>query len=76
MYVKLETIYTEIDRHGNTRRFENRFEADGDPKEICFVMSELLSSNKLPGTTPLGELNYINNYLTSNTKKEELPWKT
>lgn len=63
MWVKFETIYTEIDRFGNSRRFENRFEASGETYEISNLVNLLLKSNKLPGMTPLNSINQVNNKL-------------
>ncbi len=52
LHLKFESIYTEVDRQGNSRRWENRFEATGSGQEVCMALDHLLGRVSLPGTQP------------------------
>lgn len=63
LWVKFESIYTEVDRSGNQRRQEHRFEATGSGREVCMALECLMTQVQLPGTKPL-ELPYdVRNHL-------------
>jgi len=49
VWVKLESIYTETDRFGNSRRWENRLEAGGQSHEVCALLNTLMYRVELPG---------------------------
>ena len=64
MRVRFESIYTETDRHGNTRRWENRLEAEGERYEISGLLADLKRHSSLPGLTPLFLDKKYQKYLT------------
>lgn len=66
VWVKFESIYTETDRHGNMRRWENRFEAIGSASEVCLVLNTVMNRVRLPGTSPIGQLGRGEDDLLSN----------
>lgn len=53
LWVRLESIYTETDRFGNTRRWENRLEASGSGDEVIRLLERLSSRKNLPGFDPI-----------------------
>jgi hypothetical protein len=65
LYVKFESIYREIDKHGNQRSFENRFESSGTGSEVCNLLNTILPRIQLPGTIPIQLPREIDKYLLS-----------
>lgn len=63
LHVRFESIYTETDRYGNMRRWENRFEAMGTGEEVCMVLDHLVDKVQLPGTQPIGLFSDVRNKL-------------
>lgn len=66
VWVKFESIYTEIDRFGNCRRLENRFEALGSAFEVCQVIDSVMNQVQLPGTKQYG-LPLIKDFISDNS---------
>jgi len=62
--VEFESIYTETDRYGNSRCWENRFKAMGEGYEVRELISDLLNKSSLPGLTTSYLANSHKNLLT------------
>jgi len=61
--VRLESIYTETDRHGNSRRWEQRLEAEGESQEVCSLLNTLMDRVELPGVSSRNRVLDFNKYL-------------
>jgi hypothetical protein len=51
IWVKFESIYTEIDRYGNQRKWEKRFETKGEAHEVSWFLRNTTEFLEIPGTT-------------------------
>lgn len=61
--VKFTSSYTETDRCGNQRRWQNSVEAQGSGSEVNRLLGNLMSSSRLPGINPLLLSRDVNQYL-------------
>lgn len=71
LWVKFESIYTETDRFGNQRRWENRLEASGEHFEVRGLLDDLMKKSRLPGLTSINMLNQNSNSLQNFYEDDE-----
>ena len=66
--VQFESIYTETNRYGDTRRFEKRAIIDGSATEICMIVSSISTIGQLPGTEPVDWMKLLGGTGSKNQK--------